>query len=60
MENKRGTQAGGGGVNIIINGILAYYFYQYAFNNPDEGSCWASSGSRMPSAIEQGGYKNVT
>ena len=26
-----------GCLNLIINGILAYFFYQYAYNNPDEG-----------------------
>ena len=47
-------------MNIVFNGVLAYYFYQYAFNNPDDGSCWAIAGNNVPSATEQAGYKNVT
>ena len=45
MENKQQQQGGGGIVNIVFNGVLAYYFYQYAFNNPDDGSCWAIAGN---------------
>ena len=45
---------------MIINAVLAYYFHKYAYNNPDEGECWASENSRIPVAIETEGYKNVT
>ena len=32
--NKGST--GVGCCNVIINGILVYFFYQYAYNNPDK------------------------
>ena len=30
---------------LIVNGVFAYFFYKYAFNNPDEGSCFAKHGN---------------
>ena len=55
--NKAG-QAGAG--NLIVNGVLAYFFYTYAFNNPDAGECWAISTSQVPKAVETAGYKHVS
>ena len=26
---------------LILNVILAYIFFTYAYQNPDEGQCWA-------------------
>ena len=60
MEGQESKQAAGGGFNLIINAVLAYYFYQYAYANPDEGQCWAAENSRTPVATETAGYKNVT
>ena len=36
---ERSKQAKGtaGGCNLIINGVLAYFFYTYAYDNPDQG-----------------------
>ena len=31
--------------NLIINAVFAYFFYKYAFQNPDEGSCFAKEGN---------------
>ena len=31
--------------NLVINGVFAYFFYKYAFLNPDEGSCFAKEGN---------------
>ena len=28
--------------NVMYHGVLATFFYVYAFNNPDQSSCWAS------------------
>ena len=43
MEMQANPKAQGvqGGGNIIINGVLAYFFYVYAFDNPDGNECWA-------------------
>ena len=30
-----------GTLAILYNGIFAYFFYIYAFQNPDEGNCFA-------------------
>ena len=49
-----------GGLNIITYGIFAYYFYQYAYANPDAGECWATASSATPLSVETAGYKNVT
>ena len=50
----------GGAVNLIINAVLAYFFYTYWQNNPDEGSCYATDGSHTPSAVPVGGYTDVS
>ena len=46
--------------NLIINGTLAYFFYQYWKHNPDTGSCYASEFSQTPSATPMAGYTDVT
>ena len=58
-QPKQQAQLGGG--NIIINGVLAYFFYVYAFANPDgnEG-CWAMAGQTVPKTVEAPHYINVT
>ena len=43
FQAAKKPNAGSGVVNLIVNGVLAYYFYTYWKNNPDEGSCWAAS-----------------
>ena len=59
---ERSKQAKGtaGGCNLIINGVLAYFFYTYAYDNPDQGQCWASDSSNTASAIELPGYTEVS
>ena len=27
--------------NFVLSTTLAYFFYTYAYNNPDQGECWA-------------------
>ena len=44
--NKQRMKGSGGISNLAVNAVLAYYFYRYAFNNPDEGSCWAQYGNQ--------------
>ena len=43
---------------FIINSVLAYFFYRYAFVNPDEDSCFASHvpGTTSASQTEQGDF----
>ena len=36
-RHKKKTNGAFGGCNLIINGVLAWFFYQYSYNNPDEG-----------------------
>ena len=48
MEGQESKQAAGGGFNLIINAVLAYYFYQYAYKNEDVGECWAADGANTP------------
>ena len=31
--------------NLIINSVMAFFFYTYAFNNPDFGACFAKTDS---------------
>ena len=59
-NQKAGQQAGGGVLNLIVNAVLAYYFYQYAYANPDQGECWAAKTSQVPSATATAGFTNVT
>ena len=33
------------GFILIIQAIFAFFFYKYAFMNPDEGSCFAKEGN---------------
>ena len=59
-ERHKAKGSGGFGCcNLIINGVLAYYFYQYSYNNPDPGQCWATDGTPA-SATERSGYTNVS
>ena len=58
-NQKAGSQAGGGVCNLLINGFLAYYFYQYAYVI-DEGKCWAADYTQVPSATGAGGYTDVS
>ena len=30
-------------MKLIFKGIVALFFFQYAYDNPDEGSCYANS-----------------
>ena len=36
---------GGSLCNLAIQAIIGYYFYKYAFRNPDKTSCFAVDGS---------------
>ena len=47
MQEMPKPSAGQGACNLIVNGVLAYLFYVYAFNNPDEGSCFAKEGNEI-------------
>ena len=58
-NQKAGSQAGGGVCNLLINGFLAYYFYQYAYVI-DEGKCWAADFTQVPSATGSDGYTDVS
>ena len=60
MEGQESKQAAGGGFNLIINAVLAYYFYQYAYKNEDVGECWAADGANTPVSTQTAGYKNVS
>ena len=63
MENKHLKKKYQGAISVFsmfFNSVLAYIFYQYAFHNPDDGSCWAINGNHVPSATKQAGYKNVS
>ena len=33
---------GNSGCNLVINAVMAYFFYVYAFTNPDNSICFAS------------------
>ena len=54
MENAKDNPQAAGGMgcyNLLCNGILAYFFYTYAYNNPDaatQGQCFASDSSDTP------------
>ena len=37
--------AGSGACTLVVNGIFAYFFYIYTFQNPDSGSCFAKEGN---------------
>ena len=37
--------AGTGACTLVVNGIFAYFFYVYTFQNPDEGACFAKEGN---------------
>ena len=54
------AHASTGGCNLIINGVLAYFFYTYAYNNPDSGECWAMEGQDTPKTSATAGYINVS
>ena len=32
-----------GVINLLINGVMAYFLYQYSYKNPDQAECWARS-----------------
>ena len=51
MQSNPKQQGIQGGGNIIINGVLAYFFYVYAFQNPDNNQCFASPLNNTPSAV---------
>ena len=57
-------QAGPGACNLILNGVLCYFMYTYAFNNPDVEKngmeCWASNGDNMGFGVDLNGRKNVS
>ena len=59
MQNKERGQVSAV-INMTIHGLFAYMFYQYSFNNPDTGSCWAIKTNQTPSSVQLPGYKNVT
>ena len=40
---------------IVVNGVMAYFFYVYAWKNPDlakHGDCWAGDGNDNGSLID--------
>ena len=39
--------AGSGACSLVINGIFAYFFYIYAYQNPDPGNCFAKDGNEI-------------
>ena len=45
MEDDQKQNPTGAMCGLVINGIFAYFFYKYAFLNPDEGSCFAKDGN---------------
>ena len=60
QRHKKKTNGAFGGCNLIINGVLAYFFYQYSYNNPDAGQCYAIDSTQTPSATAEAGYTNVS
>ena len=46
IKNLGKPTATTGGAGIILNGVLAYLFYVYAFRNPDPVSCLAKEGNK--------------
>ena len=58
-------QAGPGCCQLILNGILCYFMYVYAFDNPDVANnggveCYASSVDNLGTALELNGRRNVS
>ena len=51
---------GGGICNMGVNGIMAFFFYRYSFQNPDSGSCWAIVGDQRAKKEESPGYTDVS
>ena len=47
MDEDQKQTPTGAVCNLIINAVFAYFFYKYAFNNPDEGSCFAKDGNEI-------------
>ena len=45
MEDDQKQNPTGAICSLVINGVFAYFFYKYAYNNPDEGSCFAKEGN---------------
>ena len=58
MNNPKAQGQMGAG-NLIVNGVLAYFFYTYAFSNPDAGTCWAKAGDTVGYAATKPGYSDV-
>ena len=46
MNDEQKQSPTGAILGIVINGILAYVFWKYALNNPDEGNCFAKDGNK--------------
>ena len=47
--------------NLCINGVLCYFFYQYAYKNPDlaeHGNCWAADDEDGGSLVKIGKFDN--
>ena len=59
-ERNKKANGAGGACNLLINGVLAYFFYQYAYKNPDQGQCWATDENHVASPVELPGYTNVS
>ena len=50
------TQGKLGSCNLLISSILVYFFYTYAYNNPDGAQCWAIATKHEPKETETSGY----
>ena len=48
------------GCTIAINGILGYFFYIYAFANPDMSTCYVDPDTWQASTTGSGGAMNVS
>ena len=54
-RNRKKESLGSSICNLVIQSILGYYFYVYAFRNPDGSLCYASDGSTQ---VYGSGYKS--
>ena len=61
QEESKKPQPAATGCSLVVNAILAYIFYGYAYNNPDNSICVASESSvEVATQFSAYGDVNVT
>ena len=45
---------------MVVNGVLAFFFFRYSFQNPDSGTCWAILGKEAAKGADTPGYTDVS